>query len=115
MEALATLLRGRIHNVIVLPDAGLDLVSIQGALPHWPLFLGEHVVSSQLPPGPTLIIAPPGARLTSLQLAPQEQDHARIFLLPDEFLDPSRPGIPLRESYGGREVEWEALLRELHL
>jgi ATP-dependent DNA helicase RecQ len=113
LEALAALLRGRAHNVIVLPDAGLDLVSVQGELPHWPLFLGEHMVSSQLPPGPTLVIVPPGARLTSLQLAPQ--DHARIFLLPEDYSDPSRPGTPLRDSYDGREIEWGALLRELHL
>ena len=101
--------------MIVLPGTGLDLLSVQDELPRWPLFVGEHLITGQLPPGPTLVIVPPGARLTALQLAPQGQDRARVFLLPEEFEDPSRPGIPLRQSYDGREIEWNDLLRELHL
>jgi ATP-dependent DNA helicase RecQ len=113
--ALVVLLRDRIRNVIVLLGSGLDLVSVQKELPHWPLFCSDDLVLADLPPGPTLVIVPPGGRLTPVQLAPQKQEHARIFLLPEGFEDPTRPGIPLRESYGGREIEWDRWLRELYL
>jgi len=114
-EALAALLRNRIRNVIVLEDSELDLISVQRELPHWPLFHSDQLYFPHLPPGPTLVVVPPGVGLTTHQLAPQREDRARIFLVPEGLEDPTRPGIPLRESYDGREVEWDDLLRELHL
>lgn len=108
---LADLLRNyRIRIVIPLSGFELNLKEVQKQLPHWPFFCEEHIVTPHQLPGTSLLMVPPGIRLTELQLAPQASNNARIYLLPDGFEDPVRPGIPLRETYNGREVEWKDLL-----
>lgn len=113
-EALAALLRGRIRAVIALPGVDLDLEGIQRELPGWALFASDQLLVNRLPPGPALVVVPPYMHLSLLQLAPRPAEQARVFLLPDDVEDPSRPGIPLRETYAGRELTWEDVLRELH-
>jgi ATP-dependent DNA helicase RecQ len=113
-EALAALLRGRVREVIALPGSDLDLEGIQRELPGWALFTSDQLVANRLPPGLALVVVPPGMRLTAQRLAPRPPEQARVFLLPDDVEDPSRPGVPLRETYGGRELTWDDVLRELH-
>lgn len=98
-----------IRNVIVLPGFALNRATVQEHVDRWPIFWSESLTASQLPPGAALVMVPTGFRLTVVQLAPQLSNHARIFLLPDGFEDPVRPGIPLRRTYSDREIDWKVL------
>jgi superfamily II DNA/RNA helicase len=117
VQTLTALLKHRARNLITLPEAWVDLERLQERLGTWPLFHTMQITSTftlnGLQPGLTVVFVPPGARLSELTFALDSPIEGRVYLLPEDFEDPARPGARLRERYAGRELAWRALREEL--
>jgi ATP-dependent DNA helicase RecQ len=122
-KAIAALLeRNHIRNLIVITGQlqqsadWFDTTELQRDYLHrWPIFVASRQLMAELPPGPRVIVALPGAELKpdTFRVAPAR--FPSIYIVPDGYLDPRRPSTPLHESYQGKEWSWSRMRQELSL
>jgi hypothetical protein len=92
-----------VHNLLILPGVDLDTRLLQDTV-QWLFFVGNHLVTNQLPDGPSIILATPDARIQSRELQePCLPDQARFFFLSEDFPDPLKLNIRFSETNKGRQ------------
>lgn len=92
--------RYRIQNV-VLPE-GVDIAQmLQERCFHWPLFV-DHWPARGLPPGPSLVVMPPGAAPSKFLLQPRGPHEPRLVLVHEDMPDPEAPFARLKDRHNGR-------------
>ncbi len=115
LKVLATLVNHGVHNLLILPGVDLDTERLQDDV-QWLFFVGNHLVANQLPRGPSIVLAPPNARLQSGELRNRRQpDQARIFFLSEDFQDPVRLNVRFSETNIGSQWNFSEFRRRIGL
>ena len=108
----------RLEGVTSLVLVGQNEVlsnEVQVACHALPMFLAqvERLPKRRLPAGTELVVLDEDARLEALDLVPHSRTDAQILMLPKSLPDPSRPGVALVASYGGRAQSFDAFFESL--
>lgn len=104
-KKVADLMRGSaVHNLIAPPGAPIDGEVVQKVAQGWPIFWSDQARGHGLPPGPTVVVMPPGQPVSRGLLAPCPPGEARFLFLSRETEDPDVPGVLLYDRYSGRRI-----------
>jgi hypothetical protein len=114
LDGLALLIKGsNIQNVIAPQRASLDVLALQERVSSYPLFTSGRLTVHGLPPGPAIIVLPPGERIPKALLAPRQPADARFLFIHEDAEDPNAPGVHLRRRHCGRQLTLAQFLWEV--
>jgi len=101
-EGLAKLVSCGVHNLVALPGAPVTPTDVQEKVPGIALFAADKLPPrSNLPPGPTTVIIPPGHTLTERILRRRNLTDAHFVFVHHDAEYPNMPGVPLRSRFNG--------------
>ncbi len=104
-EALAVLVSCGVGNLIVLPGAPIVPTAIQEKVPGIAVFAADSLPPRDyLPPGPTMVIMPPGRSLTERLLRRRKLHDAHFLFVHRDAEYPDMPGVPLRSRFEGPQL-----------
>lgn len=108
--ALGDLVWSGVHNLIIAEPAEVDLHGLRREVRDRPFFVADKLSPNHLPPGPSVLVVPPSAQLSTHRLRRRyAPDEAWFFFLPDDATDVA--GQCLHDRYQGRQVDLAAFLR----
>ncbi|MSR09287.1 MAG: ATP-dependent DNA helicase RecQ [Gammaproteobacteria bacterium] len=113
-EGLGPLVQAGVRSVVALKGLPTDLLAELQHLVNQsciqPLFAANRLFPSDLPLGPSIVVAPQGWELSPYDLSRRQPENTRLFFLPDNIPDPSMPSVLLRTRYSGHQLDWDQFL-----
>lgn len=106
-KVLSRLINCGMQNLLILQGIRLDLDALQESAKR-PFFVSHHLATSQLPDGPSILLATPNTRIESRELRrPRQPDQARIFFLSEDYPDPDRLSVCFSQTNKGRQWRFD--------
>ena len=105
-EALAKLAVCGVRNLIALPGAPIKPADVQEKQRDIAIFAADRLPPrDDLPPGPVVVIVPPGHSVTKRLIRPREPSDAHFIFIHRDTEYPDMPGVLLRSRFEGAQID----------
>ena len=112
VDALRRLTQQGFRNIIALAGSRYDPAELHGNVAP-ALFVDRELMPSDLPPGPTLVMAGPSSHLSGASFARRDVREPRVWLIPRSVAHPERPDQSLCERTRSRVLHLDEFVARL--